>query len=105
VLGNGVEILWDGRTRAYITMPTTFFNNTRGMCGTWDHNQKNEYLTPHGDIEPNTNLFGNQWKLQKNCRDEPENATTDPCKDNPTGRAQAEKYCAYLKGDVFKREH
>lgn len=103
VLGNGAEILWDGRTRAYITMPTTYFNHTKGMCGTWDHDRTNEYLTPQGTIEPNTNLFGNHWKLQKTCRDEPENFT-NPCDNNPKGQEQAKKYCAYLKGDVFKRE-
>ena len=74
------------------------------MCGTWDHNKQNEYLTPLGDLQPNTNLFGNHWKLQKTCRDEPENATTNPCDNNPTGQAQAQKYCAFLKGDAFKRE-
>ena len=74
------------------------------MCGTWDHNKQNEYLTPLGDLQPNTNLFGNHWKLQKTCRDEPENATTNPCDNNPTGQAQAQKYCTFLKGDAFKRE-
>ena len=74
------------------------------MCGTWDHNKQNEYLTPLGDLQPNTNLFGNHWKLQKTCRDEPENATTNPCDNNPTGQAQAQKYCTLLKGDAFKRE-
>lgn len=73
------------------------------MCGTWDHDRTNEYLTPQGTIEPNTNLFGNHWKLQKTCRDEPENFT-NPCDNNPKGQEQAKKYCAYLKGDVFKRE-
>lgn len=84
-------------------MPTTYFNHTKGMCGTWDHDRTNEYLTPQGTIEPNTNLFGNHWKLQKTCRDEPENFT-NPCDNNPKGQEQAKKYCAYLKGDVFKRE-
>lgn len=85
-------------------MPTTYFNHTKGMCGTWDHDRTNEYLTPQGTIEPNTNLFGNHWKLQKTCRDEPENFT-NPCDNNPKGQEQAKKYCAYLKGDVFKREY
>ena len=30
-LSNGISVLWDGRTRVYITAPPEFINNTMGM--------------------------------------------------------------------------
>lgn len=30
-LSNGITILWDGRTRAYITAPPEFINKTQGL--------------------------------------------------------------------------
>ncbi|KAK3108253.1 hypothetical protein FSP39_004202 [Pinctada imbricata] len=105
-LSNGVTILWDGRTRAYITAPTNFFNRTRGMCGTFDHNQNNEFLTKSGDIETDINSFGNKWKLQPLCRDEtPGQSTASPCETDAAKKSQADKYCRYLKGDVFSSCH
>lgn len=73
VFGNGVEILWDGRIRVYIIMLTIYFNYIKGMCGIWDYDRTNEYLTLQGIIELNINFFGNYWKFQKICRDELEN--------------------------------
>lgn len=103
-LANGVSILWDGRTRAYITAPPTFVNRTLGLCGTFDYNQKNEFLTKDGDIETDTNSFGNRFKAIASCRDEVPGANTDsPCESNAQNKAYALQYCAVLKSDIFKR--
>ncbi|KAL4222951.1 Mucin-5B [Mactra antiquata] len=104
-LSNGIKILWDGRTRAYITVPPSFVNKTKGLCGTYDFNQKNDFRTKEGDIETNINAFGNRWKTVPTCTDVPINVTGHPCDENVNRRNQSEQYCNYLKGDVFQPCH
>ncbi|KAJ8313790.1 hypothetical protein KUTeg_008351 [Tegillarca granosa] len=102
VLSNGIGVLWDGRTRAYITAPPTFINKTEGLCGTFDYNQKNDFKTLQGIVETDVNAFGNQWKTVQTCANMPVGQVTNPCDSNAQQHEQAKKYCSYLKSDVFK---
>jgi hypothetical protein len=63
-LANGVKILWDGRTRVYVTAPGSMMHHTQGLCGTFDNNQNNDLLTREQIVETNANRFGNSWKTQ-----------------------------------------
>lgn len=75
-----------------------------GLCGTYDFNQKNDFKTKQGDIETNTNAFGNRWKTVPTCKDVALNASNDPCAENVNRRNQSAQYCDYLKGDLFSGE-
>ncbi|XP_021374155.1 SCO-spondin-like [Mizuhopecten yessoensis] len=103
ILDNGVSILWDGRTRAYITVPPTFVNKTQGLCGTYDFKQSNDFLTREGDIETSETNFGNRWKVNPTCKDVGE--VVNACEDNAQNKAKADQYCSYLSGDIFKPCH
>jgi len=72
-----------------------------GLCGTYDFNQKNDFKTKQGDIETNTNAFGNRWKTVPTCKDVALNASNDPCAENVNRRNQSAQYCDYLKGGLF----
>ncbi|KOB74813.1 Hemocytin [Operophtera brumata] len=41
-----------------------------GLCGTFNLNQKDDFLTPEGDIEQSTLAFANKWKTREFCSDE-----------------------------------
>ncbi|XP_052248669.1 mucin-5AC-like isoform X9 [Dreissena polymorpha] len=99
-LSNGITILWDGRTRAYVTAPPEFINKTMGLCGTYDFNQKNDFKTKEGDIETTPNAFGNRWKTIPTCKDA--GPVVNPCDENVNRRNQSAYYCEYLKSDVFR---
>lgn len=103
-LSNGISILWDGRTRAYIKAPAEFMGNTIGLCGTFDGNQNNDFKTLEGNVETNPNVFGNNWKTESSCADMPTTIQTDPCDANPQRKDQAIQLCSQLKSDIFKRE-
>ena len=47
------------------------YNQTQGLCGTFDNNQNNDLLTRQHNLEPNPNLFGNSWKTRSECPDLP----------------------------------
>ena len=100
-LANGVTVLWDGRTRVYVTAPTSLMGHTQGLCGTFDNNQNNDLMTREHIVENNANRFGNSWKTQASCRDVPDVIPPSPCDSNPQRRQQAQDLCNKLKSDVF----
>ena len=103
-MANGITLLWDGRTRAYITAPSSFFNKTMGLCGTYDSNQKNDFKTKEGDIETDINSFGNRMRVNPQCAPMKPGQPTDACEANAQRKPQAAKYCAYMNADFFKRK-
>ena len=50
-LPNGLEVLWDGETRAVIHAPAGLTDNIGGLCGNNNNNQRDDFSTPEGDIE------------------------------------------------------
>jgi hypothetical protein len=105
-LPNGLEVWWDGVTRVYIDVPSNFQRNTKGLCGTFNQNQNDDFLTPEGDIEQDVVAFANKWKTHEVCEDVPERETpSHPCDVNAHNRATAEKHCSKLKGLLFEACH
>lgn len=96
VLSNRVSVLWDGVNRANIKVPPSLKGKTQGLCGTYDGKQTNDFLTPQGSYEINTNLFGNQWKTSKDCEDVPLTIAFDPCEIQSQRKAQASGLCGIL---------
>lgn len=78
---------------------------TMGLCGTFDNNQGNDYKTKEGDIETDTNAFGNRWKTVASCADMPVGVTTDPCETNAQRKQEAAFYCDKLKNSTFSRKY
>lgn len=104
-LPNGVEVWWDGVTRAYIDVPASFKGKTKGLCGTFNNNQKDDFLTPEDDVEQAVIPFANKWKTNEKCNDVPENLSSHPCDINIHKKATANKYCSKIKSDLFKDCH
>ena len=96
-----MTVLWDGRTRVYVTAPTSLMGHTQGLCGTFDNNQNNDLMTREHIVENNANRFGNSWKTQASCRDVPDVIPPSPCDSNPQRRQQAQDLCDKLKSSVF----
>jgi von Willebrand factor len=47
---NGPTIWWDGITRAYIDAPASYRGKTQGLCGTFNSNMQDDFLTPEGTL-------------------------------------------------------
>ncbi|XP_078043521.1 hemolectin [Augochlora pura] len=104
-LPNGLEIWWDGISRVYINAPPVFHGRTRGLCGTFSENEKDDFLTPEGDTEQSSVCFANKWKTEELCPDVLENLSDHPCDLNPQKRATAKQYCSHLYSDIFADCH
>jgi von Willebrand factor len=104
-LPNGMLIWWDGETRAYVDIPANFKEKTRGLCGTFNNNQKDDFLTPENDVEQAIIPFANKWKTSEKCNDVPDVLKTHPCSSNIQNQPVAEKHCQKIKSDLFSSCH
>lgn len=94
--------MWDGQSRVYIDVPPTFYDNTKGLCGTYTNNQNDDFLTNEGDIEQDSNAFANKWKTSDECTDvKMGDLLQDACEIFPQRREIAQLYCSKLKSDIF----
>jgi len=78
-----------------------YSGQTKGLCGTFTENQKDDFATPDGDIEYMTIAFANKWKTSEYCIDESKNELRHPCELNPQRQAIAEEYCSKIYSDIF----
>ena len=46
----GLRVRYDGGDTAYIEVPYTYWNNTCGLCGTFDDDRNNEYRLQDGSL-------------------------------------------------------
>ena len=73
--GRGFRIQFDG-LRTYIRLDPLFVNNTRGLCGTYDFNSQNDFLTHIVIVEINTKTFVDDYRTDDSC---PTPSQQHPC--------------------------
>ncbi|XP_071530011.1 hemocytin-like isoform X2 [Panulirus ornatus] len=97
----GLEVWWDGVYNVHIDAMARMRGLTAGLCGTFNDNQRDDFLTPEGDIEQNPIAFANKWKTSGKCLDEPLNEASRPCDRHLQRKSEAEQYCTKLKSPLF----
>ncbi|XP_070069456.1 hemocytin-like [Drosophila takahashii] len=103
---DGLVIWWNGDSTVHIDAPYSYYDNTAGLCGTFNDNTKDDFLTPDGDFEHTALAFGRKWRTKELCTDpEPPPVIATPCLGNPAQRAAAEELCSALQSDTFKPCH
>ncbi|CAF4582630.1 unnamed protein product, partial [Rotaria sp. Silwood1] len=95
--GRGFQIQFDG-IRAYIRLDPLFVNNTRGLCGTYDFNSQNDFLTHISIVETNIKTFVDDYKVDAACATP---SQQHPCQQNVANEKQAQNKCAILKSELF----
>ncbi|XP_068790174.1 SCO-spondin-like [Struthio camelus] len=101
----GAHVLWGLETpAAYITLQPGFANKVRGLCGTYNWNQQDEFATPAGDVEASVSAFANKYRASGDC---PVLSPFpfDPCTTYAQRRELAEAACAVLHGSAFQPCH
>ncbi|XP_070535312.1 von Willebrand factor-like [Ptychodera flava] len=102
----GVKILWDGRSRVYITVSPKHFGKTCGLCGTYNNNQLDDFWTIQGDVETSIAEFANKYKTNPGCQDVPKEEPPNPCEVFSQHVSVAERLCGHLLNDeIFKACH
>lgn len=63
-------------------LSTVYAGRTCGLCGNFNGNRGDDFLSPAGLVEALVEDFGNAWKLRGDCLDLRQ-PLGDPCSLNP----------------------
>ncbi|XP_032895484.1 von Willebrand factor isoform X3 [Amblyraja radiata] len=86
---------WDGYGKVNLKLGSVYTGVTCGLCGNFNGNEGDDFLTPSGLVEPEMVNFGNSWKINGGCADLKQ-IHADPCKLNPQRVRYAEEVCSVL---------
>ncbi|XP_066483571.1 SCO-spondin-like [Tiliqua scincoides] len=102
----GAYLLWGLEFPAvYITLQPSFSSKVRGLCGTYNWNQQDEFTTPEGDVEPSTAAFTDKFRVSHECSSSPAMVSFDSCSTYTQRRQFAEAACAVLHSPPFQPCH
>ena len=92
----GVKVTWNNVYNVRVTVLGRYLNKTSGLCGTFNHDKSDDFLTSYNTTETKQNVvkFGNSWKTDPSC----ENATEveNPCITNRDRKEIAKMNCSAL---------
>ncbi|KAJ1131680.1 hypothetical protein NDU88_010015 [Pleurodeles waltl] len=57
--------------RVYVIMDTDKKDTTKGLCGTYNDNRNDDYISSNGMLESVADLFSVSWKVDQSCSEEP----------------------------------
>uniref|UniRef100_H0WT19 Mucin 6, oligomeric mucus/gel-forming n=1 Tax=Otolemur garnettii TaxID=30611 RepID=H0WT19_OTOGA len=91
--------------QVYVTVGSKFRGHTRGLCGNFNGDTTDDFMTSVGIAEGTASLFVDSWRAG-NCPAALERET-DPCSMSQLNKVCAETHCSVLlrKGTVFERCH
>ncbi|NXM94510.1 OTOGL protein, partial [Sylvia borin] len=101
----GLKILFakDGE-RIYVQVDVRWKRRTLGLCGTFNGNLRDDFLSPAGMIEGTPQLHANAWKVSSACSMPINIPVVDPCNVNQQNAGYA-SHCDIINQDVFAPCH
>ncbi|XP_034481426.1 hemocytin [Drosophila innubila] len=101
-----IRIWWDGVSRVYVDAPPSWRGQTQGLCGTFNSNTQDDFLTPEGDVETAVEAFADKWRTKDTCQFQAEtHQGPHPCTLSPEKKAIAEKHCDWILQEIFQECH
>ncbi|NXH38065.1 OTOG protein, partial [Dicaeum eximium] len=98
----GLQILYDREgLRLYLQVDERWKDDTVGLCGTFNGNTEDDFLSPVGVTESTPELFGNTWKTSSACVLVPDSSQVDPCDVHLQAASYAAEACSILTKDLF----
>ncbi|KAM4902021.1 von Willebrand factor [Sylvia borin] len=102
--GEDLQIDWDGHGELLVKVSPVYSERMCGLCGNYNGNRGDDFLTPSGMVESLLEDFGNSWKLNADCQDLLKQ-DSDPCNLNPHLAKYAEDSCSLLMSPAFESCH
>ncbi|XP_026654072.2 otogelin-like protein isoform X1 [Zonotrichia albicollis] len=101
----GLKILFakDGE-RIYVQVDVRWKRRTLGLCGTYNGNLRDDFLSPAGMIEGTPQLHANAWKVSSACSMPINIPVVDPCNVNQQNAGYASQ-CDIINQEVFAPCH
>ncbi|NXX78993.1 OTOG protein, partial [Urocolius indicus] len=98
----GLQILYDREgLRLYLQVDERWKDDTMGLCGTFNGNTEDDFLSPVGVTESTPELFGNTWKTSSSCIVIHDSLQVDPCDIHLQAASYAVEACSILTKELF----
>uniref|UniRef100_A0ABM5GFJ0 Otogelin-like protein isoform X4 n=1 Tax=Pogona vitticeps TaxID=103695 RepID=A0ABM5GFJ0_9SAUR len=101
--GLRIQFAKDGG-RVYIQLSTDWKRRTLGLCGTYNGNLRDDFLSPAGMIEGTPQLHANAWKVSSACHVPVNVPVVDPCNINQQNAGYASQ-CDIINQELFAPCH
>ncbi|XP_077341251.1 IgGFc-binding protein-like [Lithobates pipiens] len=91
----GLEVKYSGDHELFVKVNENFKGKLCGLCGTYNGNQQDDFLTPEGLLIPTSNDFGNSWHVPDDnwvCEED----IVDPLPCDPTEEINYEDKCKLI---------
>uniref|UniRef100_A0A3Q3M4R4 von Willebrand factor n=1 Tax=Labrus bergylta TaxID=56723 RepID=A0A3Q3M4R4_9LABR len=102
--GDDLHLDWDGRGRVLLKLGPRWAGHTCGLCGNYNGNQGDDFLSGSGLVEAGPQAFGQLWRINGDC-ESTHRHERDPCASNPKRVRFAEEACLVMMSDVFSTCH
>ncbi|XP_073476350.1 otogelin-like protein [Aquarana catesbeiana] len=93
-----------GGERLYIQASSAWKRRTLGLCGTFNGNLRDDFLSPAGMIEGTPQLHANAWKISSACLTPVNIPVVDPCDTNLQNVGYAAQ-CDVINQELFAPCH
>ncbi|KAM9311608.1 otogelin-like protein [Gastrophryne carolinensis] len=102
---SGIRIQFaKGGDRLYIQASSAWKRRTLGLCGTFNGNLRDDFLSPAGMIEGTPQLHANAWKISSACLTPVNIPVVDPCDTNFQNVGYAAQ-CDVINQELFAPCH
>uniref|UniRef100_A0A8C3HX01 Otogelin n=1 Tax=Chrysemys picta bellii TaxID=8478 RepID=A0A8C3HX01_CHRPI len=102
----GLQILYDRQgLRLYLQVDDRWKDDTVGLCGTFNGNMQDDFLSPVGVPESTPQLFGNSWKTSSACAPAYDHSPMDPCDIHLQAASYASEACSIVTKELFAPCH
>ncbi|XP_069778176.1 otogelin [Narcine bancroftii] len=102
----GLRLQYDreGR-RLYLQVDSRWKEDTIGLCGTFNGNIQDDFLSPGGMIESTPQIFANSWRVSTSCNPGANIPEVDPCDTHQQYASYATEKCSIISGYLFASCH
>uniref|UniRef100_A0A3B3QBA9 VWFD domain-containing protein n=1 Tax=Paramormyrops kingsleyae TaxID=1676925 RepID=A0A3B3QBA9_9TELE len=100
---NSLIFMWDRKTSIFIKLSPAYKGQVCGLCGNYDGNRNNDFITRSQLVVVDPIEFGNSWAVSSNNLNDTSN--NDPCSTNPYRKSWAQKQCSIINSNVFTACH
>ncbi|XP_035699609.1 IgGFc-binding protein-like [Branchiostoma floridae] len=96
-----VEVVYDGSHEVKVVVPADYWGRMCGLCGNYNGDTSDDYMTPDGTIVGDWNTFGNSWLTDSaTCPGGQQPPPPPPCNDAVQAAAESADNCGLLKNPV-----
>ncbi|XP_028823261.1 otogelin-like protein isoform X3 [Denticeps clupeoides] len=101
----GLRLQYESRAgRLYLQLHPSWRGRTLGLCGTFNGNLRDDFLSPAGMIEGTPQLHVNAWRVSSACSSPVNVPIIDPCEMNQQNAFYA-SLCDVMMGEEFSLCH